>query len=296
MKHDIPIRRAPFEFDPEKAGRWHPDQPEWGHMVDGASLTMPYLEPFLIKTMREAAQQIEDPDLLADVRGFVGQEAQHFTCHRRYNERLKQAGYPELEAVEDSYTAGYERLSKRSLDFRLAYSAGFETMTMGITEWLVNDREALFEGADPTIASFALWHMVEETEHKSVAYDVYQSVCGRYGLRVLGLLCGSLHVGWLSRRAYRVMLKKDGQWFRLSSRLALWGMVARFFVKAGGAMVRALAPGYHPDKVADPEWVHRWRASYDEAGGEIAPVLNGPIGQPAVAFASGSPATLGSES
>ena len=66
--------------------------------------------------------------------GFVGQEAQHFTCHRRYNERLKQAGYPELEAVEDSYTAGYERLSKRSLDFRLAYSAGFETMTMGITE------------------------------------------------------------------------------------------------------------------------------------------------------------------
>ena len=55
-------------------------------MVNGASLTMPYLEPFLNRTMREASEHIEDDDLKQDINGFVRQEAQHFQNHRRYNE------------------------------------------------------------------------------------------------------------------------------------------------------------------------------------------------------------------
>lgn len=37
-------------------------------------------------------------------------------------------------------------------------------VTMGVTEWLINERETLFGGADPVVASLVLWHMVEETE------------------------------------------------------------------------------------------------------------------------------------
>ncbi len=51
-------------------------------------------------------------------------------------------------------------------------------VTMGVTEWLINERETLFGGADPVVASLVLWHMVEETEHKSVAFDVFQAVSG----------------------------------------------------------------------------------------------------------------------
>ena len=241
MAHDIRIRQIPFEFGPVNPV-WHPSQREWGHMVNGASLAMPYLEPFLNRTMREALKEIDDPELREDINGFVRQEAQHYQNHRRYNEELKANGYPELAEVEETFEKDYERIEKLSLNRRLAYSAGFETMTMGVTEWLINDRSRLFHEADPTISSLVLWHMVEETEHKSVAYDVYQKVCGKYWLRVYGLLHGSLHVGFMSRRAYIAMLKKDGLWNDLSSRIRVWKMVGHFFLKAAPAMLRALRP------------------------------------------------------
>ena len=280
MAHTIEVRRIPFEFTDKISPIWHTAQPEWSHMVNGASLTMPYLEPFLNRTLREALEHVEDPALQADINGFIRQEAQHYTNHRRYNETLKASGYPELEHIEATYEADYSALEKRSLAWRLAYSAGFETMTMGVTDWLINDRQALFHDADPTVTSLVLWHMVEETEHKSVAYDVYQAVCGRYWLRLAGLLWGSLHVGFMSRRAYMTMLKKDGSWTNLKSRMRLWRMVGRFFRKAGGAMLHAMRPDYHPDQVADPQWVEQWRIAFAELPGDMIPLLN--TGQPTI--------------
>ena len=274
MAHSIEVRKIPFEFSAQADPIWHAQAHEWSHMVNGASLAMPYLEPFLNRTMREALPLIKDADLAADVDGFIRQEAQHFSNHRRYNETLKQQGYPELEAVEASMETDYKALDQRSLAWRLAYSAGFETMTMGITEWLINDRTQLFKDADPTIVSLVLWHMVEETEHKSVAYDVYQAVHGRYWLRIAGLMWGSLHVGLLSRRGYMAMLKKDGKWYNLASRLRLWGMVGRFLIKGGRAMIRALKPSYHPDKVTDPKWIDQWRLAFTALGADEVPLLD----------------------
>jgi len=273
-KPRIEIRKIPFEFDTSIPPIWNPARPEWSHMVNGASLTMPYLEPFLIKNLREAIELIDDNDLKEDARGFIGQEAQHYTNHRRYNETLKHNGYPELADVEASMEAGFADLAKRSLAWRLAYTAGFETMTMGITEWLINQRGELFRNADPVVTSLVLWHMVEETEHKSVAYDVYQAVSGNYFLRIAGLLYGSLHVAILSRRGYKAMLMRDGTWSQLQSRIRLWKMIARFFIQAGPAMLRALMPGYHPDKVNDPVWVARWSDAYAGLDQAHLPLLN----------------------
>lgn len=274
MAHDIRVRQVPFEFEGRVEPIWHPTAHEWAHMVNGASLTMPYLEPFLNRTMREARSHIDDEDLLEDIDGFVRQEAQHFQNHRKFNEELKTNGYSELASVEATYEADYKDIEKLSLAKRLAYSAGFETMTMGVTEWLINDRDELFQGADPIVVSMVLWHMVEETEHKSVAFDVFQSISGSYWLRVYGLLYGSLHVGFMSRRAYMAMLKKDGLWGRLSSRIRVWMMVGRFFLKAGPAMLRALVPSYHPDKISDPSWVEEWRQKYEELDKKRVPLLN----------------------
>lgn len=274
MSHGIEVRKIPFAFDDNIPPIWNPAMPEWSHMANGASLAMPYLEPFLIKNIREALPLITDPELLEDARAFIGQEAQHFTNHRRYNEMLKRGGYPELAEVEASMTESYQRLSKRSLNWRLAYTAGFETMTMGLTEWLINDRRKLFGGADPVVSSLILWHMVEETEHKSVAFDVFQAVSGSWLLRAMGLFYASLHVGFLSRRGYLVMLKRDGRWARLSSRLALWRLVGSFFAKVSPAMLRSLQPGHHPDHSHDPVWVAQWRQAYSRIDDNRMPLLN----------------------
>lgn len=257
----ILVRRIPFAFDEGIKPVWHPDRPEWSHMVNGASLAMPYLEPFLIKTVTEALKQVKDPALKADVHAFIGQEGVHFQSHRRYNEILKRS-YPELAGVEADMEADYRRFQKRSLRWRLAYTAGFETMTMGITEWLIRSRRQLFAGSDSAIASLVLWHMVEETEHKNVAWDLYDHLYGDWRGRAWGLLCGTIHVALCSRKAYVRMLKRDGRWHDLRSRMRLWTMVARFLLHTSPAMLRSLLPGYHPSKVRDPAWVAHWATAY----------------------------------
>ena len=97
----LPIpRRIDFVFPDDIEPIWKADDPEFCAMVNGASLTMPYLEPFLIKTVREAAQAIDDPRVGEEAKAFNTQEQFHYRAHRRFNELIKAKGFPELAGLE----------------------------------------------------------------------------------------------------------------------------------------------------------------------------------------------------
>lgn len=49
---------------------------------------------------------------------------------------------------------------------------------------------------------------------------------------------------------------------QLLSRMRLYRMVLRFFYKTVPAILRAMAPSYHPAKVNDPQWVGKWIETY----------------------------------
>ncbi len=70
------------------------------------------------------------------------------------------------------------------------------------------------------------------------------------------------------------MLKRDGRWTQWRSRLALWRMVGRFFVKVAPAMLRSLKPGHHPDHTDDPTWVKQGRQAYANKDPDHLPLLN----------------------
>ena len=271
-------RKIPFEFPDDLNPRWHPTSPEFGAMANGASLVMPYLEPFLIKTMLEAIKQIDDPAIQDYGRAFNKQEQFHYQTHRRYNELLKSQGYPGLATIEDDMKASYKRLSERSLRTRMAYTAGFESMTLGFTKWLIGHRVKLFAGSDSRVASFILWHMVEETEHKCVAYDVYKELYPKgftnYLARVLGVFHGSFDVMRFSMRGYKLILKQDGLWSNLRSRFRLAGRITDFLVHATPFLLRACLPGHNPRQEKDPKWVVDWLAGYEQHGTEIIPLVN----------------------
>lgn len=279
--HPIPQptpRRIPFEFPDDLNPQWKPDDPEFSAMVNGASLVMPYLEPFLIRTVREALPQIGDPEVADSGRAFNTQEQHHYQAHRRYNELLKRSRYPELAEIEADMAASYARLAKRSLRTRMAYTAGFEAMTLGVTRWLVESRQQLFGGSDTRVASFILWHFVEESEHKCVAHDVYQALygggLGSYLVRARGVLHGSLDVMWYSMRGYRLILKKEGLWYRLSSRLRLARRLGSFVRHVGPYLLRAMLPGHDPREEANPVWVDDWIAGHAATGDDKVPLLD----------------------
>lgn len=275
LVEEIIIRRFNFDFPSDLDPKWSPAHVVRSHLFNGFSLTMPYLEPFLIKTLQEASAHIEDPRLLDDIRGFNGQEAQHYQCHRRLNELLKANGYPEFAALEARMQKSYARLSKKSLRTRLAYSAGFESMTNGFTSWFVNKRWELFGGASPHVPSFWLMHMIEEAEHKTVAYDAYMACSGEYLPRAFGVLHGSFHVLGYGLFGMCMALRKDGDLYHPRRLIEIAREILALAANVGPSLLKAMLPGYNPRNENEPQWVTDWLAGHATlAEGALIPLVD----------------------
>lgn len=260
------VRRPSFAYTAALPGHWNPRRPEFSQIVNAASLAMPYLEPYLIKTMRAARDRIDDPALKQALDEYVAQESMHFGQHRRFNDTLIGHGYRCIEALQARMAADYARLgTTRSLEFNLAYAEGFESMALALGEMLIEDREHLFGDSDSGVTSLVLWHFVEEIEHKNVAYDVFEHVAGGYFQRVYGFLYATLHIFMLTRSGYHALLKEDGLWGSLRSRLALTTLLARIFGRLTPKLLRILVPGYNPRQVADPPWALAWARLFSSA-------------------------------
>jgi predicted metal-dependent hydrolase len=265
----ITVRKGAFHFPDDAPAHWIPDEPEFAQMINGASFVMPHLEPFLVATVGEAGRAVTDGAIKQEAREFCLQETQHYRTHRRFNDVLLARGYAGLAGVEAEMALSYKRLAARPLGRRLAYAAGFEAMTLGMTRWLVTRRQRLFHGADPRITSFILWHMVEETEHKLVAHDVYCALTPGYWQRVAGLLHGTLDVIRWTRRSYVALLEHDGRWRTLRGRLKVWSWALRFIAGVTPAILHALVPGHDPRDMTHPDWVDEWIRGYANSGRDM---------------------------
>ena len=278
------VRRMQFRFPDSLGGIWNRARPAFSHVVNSGSLAMPYLEPYLIDTMRQARARITDPDLIAEIDRYVGQEAAHFRQHQQFNKRLADLGYKSVPEMEAVLKADYQSFARdRSFAFNLAYAEGFEAMALTIGHMLVEDREYLFGDGEPAVSSLILWHFVEEIEHKCATYDVFEALDGRYSWRIYGLMYALFHIMGRARQGYRALLIEDGLWSNWRSRLALYRLLLRIFGRLTPRLLRILKPGYDPRAVPDPAWAVSWWKLYGDSGtnlgeldmtriGEMSPV------------------------
>lgn len=264
------VRRVPFSYEArspkQRAGHWNADKPEFSQIVNSGSLAMPYLEPYLIRTMRMARDKITDPALQNELDLYVAQESTHFRQHKKFNDTLRDAGYAAAQTIEERLDADYKKLSdRRSLRFNLAYAEGFESMALAIGEMLIEDREYLFGDSDPATASLILWHFVEEIEHKNVTFDVFKHLHGSYFWRMLGLIYATGHIFWRMGQGYRALLREDGLWSDFSSRWRMLRLLGRIMKNILPKWFRIWRPGYHPSQVPDPKWGLAWAELFDKA-------------------------------
>jgi len=272
---EIVVRDFSFDFPSDLDPVWVPNNPVRSHLLNGFSLVMPYLEPYLIRSILRVKDHVEDPQLIDDMSKFNRQEANHFKCHRRYNELLKTNGYPELTLVEEHMIKAYARLEKKSLRTQLAYSAGFESMTCAFTNWFVGKRVSMFFGANPHVSTFWIMHMIEEGEHKTVAFDAYMAYSGQYWPRFLGVIHGSWHVLGLGFWAMLVALKKDKILFRPRTLFGIIKEVALLCVNITPFMLRAMKPGFNPRQETEPQWMMDWLRGYETLpAGELIPLVD----------------------
>jgi predicted metal-dependent hydrolase len=260
----LPVRRVAFAYPDDLDPAWIPDKPEFAHMANGLSLLMPYAEPLFIKAVRSAFGDI-DPELQARTEDYIAQEVGHYREHERFNELIR-ARHPGVVRIERLMRRTANWVTKRrSQKFRLAFAAGGEIMSFLLARWVDEHAGDLFEHADPVATTLFLWHLAEEVEHKSAAFDVYQEIDGsrlRYGIAmVMGTFLLGLYV-WL---AALVMLRDDGRLWRPMShlRLARWALSAAFSLFP--SMLQSALPGHHPDDFADPVYLTTLLQQYDPA-------------------------------
>jgi predicted metal-dependent hydrolase len=171
-------RRVNIKFDPAKAKGWHLTSEEIENFLNAVSYVFPPGEKFFIESVQNYQDRITDPVLQDQVKRFIYQEAMHTKEHARCNDVLTGA-YPGGDRIEH-FTDRMLRLNRLVFpkSWQLASTVALEHFTAVLADGLLRSQDQFVADADPAFASLWLWHAVEEAEHKSVCFDVYQQVCG----------------------------------------------------------------------------------------------------------------------
>ena len=179
----IPVRHMDFEFDDSIPTFWYDNDPLRTMILTALSGTFPEGERMFMRSVRHYQNAIKDPDLRKRVKAFIGQEAHHGKEHQTFNDMMTRKGIPVDEI--DAYTKmGLSRIERLYSPARvLAKTCALEHFTALFAELLLAHPE-LIDGVEEQLKPLWIWHAIEESEHKSVAFDVYQEQAGGYWLRV----------------------------------------------------------------------------------------------------------------
>jgi hypothetical protein len=253
----ITVRRMRFEYPSDIDPVVVDGEPEESAVIVGLSLLLPYLEPYLVRSAHEAKRFIRDPDLVLQVDQFNAQEGQHYRQHAAFNAALRLPGIDKLRRLESDVDADYKRFSRtRTLRWNLAYAEGFEAFTSAMARFSF-DTGRVFR-LRPEVRDLWAWHLVEELEHRTVAFDVYDHVYGGYFYRLAVGLYAQWHLNRFVLRAADIMLKADRVAFRerfggvrrgLQRTLPqLWLMTTRLLPK----ILATYLPWYTPHRIDMP--------------------------------------------
>lgn len=185
---EIEGRKMDFDFEMDEVPRyWYDNDAFKSTFLNALSCLFPEGERMFMDAVRDCQGGISDPKLLEQIKGFIKQEAIHGHEHAQYNDFLAKWNYPiekinVFEKKEKVWIRKYLSAKRR-----LAITCALEHFTAIMAHQVLTSSE-LMKGMHPGFKEMWRWHAVEETEHKAVAYDVYQQAVGSYWLRVLVMM------------------------------------------------------------------------------------------------------------
>ena len=145
----------------------------------------------------------------------------------------------------------------------MAVTAAFEHYTSILADWLLSTQDDM-AGVDQRLRTMWLWHSVEESEHKSVAFDIYQALGGTPKWRIRWFLRASIFfTSDLIRQTVR-NLAHDRALFKFST----WRSGIQFVFGQGG-MVRSMyqpvkayfRADFHPTQIDSTRLTANWLAA-----------------------------------
>lgn len=192
MSLDAPVavkfRRMSFNLEAQQLPKhWYADSPGLSHFFSALSAVFPDGEKYFIDSVRAFEHVIQDPQLRQDVREFVRQEGHHTHHHRLFNECLQAQGVSMDRCAQIAQTILNRSREQDSPLVQLALTSAFEHFTAMMGDWLLRQTQPCGD-MHPAAHPLWVWHAVEETEHKAVAFDVYTAAGGDYWTRVRAMI------------------------------------------------------------------------------------------------------------
>ncbi len=267
----ITVRKINTQPDATTPQHWFAGCAFETHFFNALSSTFPEGERFFIQSVRRYTGAVTDPALAAQVASFSAQEGQHSREHDHHMTLLTAQGYTWLNNLNNLARNVLRWFVRHLPRFSLALTTAIEHVTAIVAHQLLSRPELWLDRMSPDMRLLWHWHAVEEAEHKSVAFDVYQASGGGYTLRLMAM--GQVMFGFMLEIFVRhtYMLAKDGALFDLNGWRRgitfLWGKngfirrVARHFWAFGKADFH---PWQHDNSALIEPFVARYADAFTE--------------------------------
>lgn len=247
------------------------------HILTVLSSVFPDGEDYFVRSVEAARPRITDPALRADVEGFVGQESMHGREHRVLNSRLAELGYP--TGAIGAYVRGLFRTRERIHNERLhlAFTAALEHYTATLAETLLSDPDARAQIGHDGVRYLLMWHALEESEHKAVAFDVYRAVGGTERMRLATM--GLTHLLFVIETSIwtAISLALDDDARRHPGRVvrSAWRLRRSPFTRLGPVrqLLQYNRRGFHPNDRDTSGLIQAWRAELFGPDGTLTELL-----------------------
>lgn len=237
----LTVRKLEIDIESGFDRHWHGGNAFLSQYYNALSMSFPVGEQSFIDAVRDCAKLLPDTPEYAQLRAtvgqFIGQEATHRRIHNLYNEHLATQGL--INRWQHWATKRLEFARSQNINPKhfLAVTAAFEHCTAVFADGTLR-YDSWFAGADEKMATLWRWHAAEETEHKAVAFDVYQAIGGNYAWRIRWYLYVLVLFTFDTARQTTLNLWHDGSLFKPST----WWSAAKFLVGNHGFIWRCTMP------------------------------------------------------
>jgi predicted metal-dependent hydrolase len=243
---------------------WSPNR-AFAQINNAASTGLVPIETFLNKVIGRVAERHGDARLRHDAALFCAQEGHHYRQHRLFNRTLA-ARYPRVREFERALQADYDGwFAERSLLANAAYCEGFESLGIIYAKFVFEDAGDLFDGADDRMVRLWKWHLAEEFEHRSVAFDALRAAGGGYAWRIRGLVSAVRHLAAHGRRVADYLLAVDRKDMSGQERAASIAEEAAYRRRRSRSalpeLLPLLSPLYDPRRTPEPAGAGAFLAS-----------------------------------
>lgn len=257
ISRQLSKNQKPFNDDEPKF--WMGGSETITEFMHALSCLFPEGEAFFVRSVKAYSSDpsvASNEKLCKQVKGFVNQEAQHSAEHAAYNRKIQQLYHHDVDKINSMLRGLFWLVEKCPLvpnkkSICLGITCSLEHLTACLAEILLTTDEGLYvlKQMSPSHRTLWIWHAIEETEHKAVAYDVYMATGAWFFARVYRHIVTTIIFSCVMVYLNVIFAIDRGSYFDVIGMLKLLYFLfgyPGFFRKFALLWFQYLTPEFHP--------------------------------------------------